>query len=397
MLSQKIINTVKATIPALVENGEELTKHFYARMFEHNPEVAPFFNPANQTSGRQQKALAGAIVAYAQNIDNLEVLGSAVELIANKHASLMVKPEHYPVVGKNLIASIESVLGDAATPEVLTSWGAAYEMLANILSNREAELYAANDEKIGGWNGFRNFRIDKKVVESAIITSFYLVPVDGKPLPDYVPGQYITVRVPMKNGLTTMRNYSLSDRPSGEGFRISVKREVGQPDGLVSTYLHTVMNAGDTIEVGPPCGEFVLGNDDNERPLIFLAGGIGITPLYSMLAQAIARNPKREIVFVHACLDETVQAFKDNLDQLANLSPALNLHYRYVSPKTPDSIGERASIGVIDEALLDDLIETRDGDYFICGPQGFMAAMGDVLKSWNIADAHIHTESFGPQ
>ena len=80
-------------------------------MFSKNPEVAPFFNPAHQTSGSQQRALAGAICAYAANIDNLEVLGGAVELIAQKHASLQIKPEHYPIVGENLLASIREVGG----------------------------------------------------------------------------------------------------------------------------------------------------------------------------------------------------------------------------------------------------------------------------------------------
>ncbi len=94
MLSQQTIDIVKSTAPILNEHGETLTKHFYKRMFSHNPEVTPFFNPANQAGGTQQRALAAAICAYAANIDNLEVLGGAVELIAHKHASLMIKPEH---------------------------------------------------------------------------------------------------------------------------------------------------------------------------------------------------------------------------------------------------------------------------------------------------------------
>src|SRR5690606_36073875 len=106
MLDEKTIQIVKSTAPILQEHGETLTRHFYKRMFSHNPEVGPFFNPAHQTSGSQQKALAGAICAYAANIDNLEVLGGAVELIAQKHASLQIKPEHYPIVGENLLASI---------------------------------------------------------------------------------------------------------------------------------------------------------------------------------------------------------------------------------------------------------------------------------------------------
>jgi nitric oxide dioxygenase len=106
MLTDKTISIVKATAPILEEHGEALTRHFYKRMFARNPEVAPFFNRSNQHVGTQQKALAAAICAYAANIDNLEVLGGAVELIAQKHASLQIQPEHYPIVGENLLASI---------------------------------------------------------------------------------------------------------------------------------------------------------------------------------------------------------------------------------------------------------------------------------------------------
>ena len=115
MLDQHTIRIVKSTASILQEHGETLTRHFYKRMFSHNPEVAPFFNHANQAGGVQQRALAGAIAAYAANIDNVEVLGEAVELIAYKHASLQIKPEHYPIVGENLLASIREVLGEGAT------------------------------------------------------------------------------------------------------------------------------------------------------------------------------------------------------------------------------------------------------------------------------------------
>ena len=110
-LSEKTIAIVKSTAPVLEQNGELLTRHFYQRMFRENPEVAPLFNPAHQAGGSQQRALAGAICAFAANVDQLEVLGAAVETIAQKHAALRILPEHYPIVGENLLASIREVLG----------------------------------------------------------------------------------------------------------------------------------------------------------------------------------------------------------------------------------------------------------------------------------------------
>ena len=146
MLSQRTIDIVKATAPVLEEHGETLTQHFYKRMFAHNPEVAPLFNPAHQRAGSQQKALAAAICAYAANIENLEVLGGAVELIAQKHASLRILPEHYPIVGENLLASIREVLGAGATDEVIAAWTEAYGFLAEILIGRENQIYSMHEQ-----------------------------------------------------------------------------------------------------------------------------------------------------------------------------------------------------------------------------------------------------------
>ena len=179
MLPQRTIDIVKATAPILEEHGETLTAHFYKRMFAHNPEVAPLFNPAHQRAGSQQKALAAAICAYAANIDNLEVLGGAVELIAQKHASLRILPEHYPIVGENLLASIREVLGAGATDDVIAAWTEAYGFLAEILTARERQIYSVQAKARHGWTGFKPFHVARTAPESEVITSFYLQPADG--------------------------------------------------------------------------------------------------------------------------------------------------------------------------------------------------------------------------
>src|SRR5690606_16108532 len=284
MLREETIKVVKSTAPILEEHGETLTRHFYERMFSHNPEVAPLFNPANQAAGLQQKALAGAICAYAANIDNLEALGGAVELIAQKNISLQIRPEQYPIVAENLLSSISKVLDDGATDALSDAWAEAYHVLADIRIGREKQIYRAHAELPGGWVGFRTFRIVSKEIESSVITSFYLVPVDGGELAEYKPGQYITVRVEGPDGYTTMRNYSLSDKPGQDHFRISVKRETGlgagSPDGYVSNLLHAKLEVDSELEVSAPCGEFFLDVTENhERPLVLLAAGVGVTPL----------------------------------------------------------------------------------------------------------------------
>ena len=121
MLSETTIRIVKEITPAVAANAETITRRFYERMFAGNPEVKAYFNQAHQHSGGQQKALAGAICAYFTHIDNLEALTSAVEIIAHKHCSLGIKAEHYPIVGKHLLAAIKDVMGDAATDEIIAA------------------------------------------------------------------------------------------------------------------------------------------------------------------------------------------------------------------------------------------------------------------------------------
>lgn len=399
MLSQKTIQLVKATAPVLQEHGETLTKHFYKRMFEHNPEVAPFFNPANQSAGKQQRALAGAITAYAANIDNLEVLGSAVELIAQKHASLMIKPEHYPIVGENLLASIREVLGEAATDEIINAWAEAYTFLADILIGREKQIYAENAKKPGGWEGFKKFRIIRKEIESNSITSFYLVSADSSSLPMFKPGQYITVRATTPKGLTTMRNYSLSDKPGQDWFRISVKREMppeaNTPAGYVSNILHDKAEVNDTIDIAPPCGEFFLDvSEKHDRPLVLLAAGVGITPIISILLSTLEAMPERKIIFIHASLNEEVQAFKGLVETLARNNINLTTYHRYSDAGTRTG---NASTGFVTTAYLEELLTGRDADYYFCGPQPFMVSIYHDLMKWGIPASQVHFEFFGPR
>jgi len=186
---------IKATVPILKEQGVLLTTHFYNRMFTHNPELKNMFNMDNQQNKKQQTALAMAVLAYAENIENPAVLMPAVDSIGQKHTSLDIRPEHYAIVGKHLIASISEVLGQGATPAILDAWAAAYMQLAAIMTGHEQNLYDNQIKKQGGWTGWRPFIVKDKVRESDEITSFYLYPADAGPVADFTPGQYISVRL----------------------------------------------------------------------------------------------------------------------------------------------------------------------------------------------------------
>jgi len=251
MLSPQIRALVKATAPVLKTHGVALTRHFYARMFDGNPELKHVFNQGHQAGGEQQQALAGAVAAYAEHIDDPSVLAPVVTRIVHKHVSLGIRPEHYPIVGRHLLASIREVLGEAATDELVDAWAAAYGQLADMLIAEEARLYADSAAKPGGWTGWRAFRVVGKQPESADITSFYLAPADGGTVPDYRPGQYVSVRIFVPElGLMQPRQYSLSDAPGQDRLRISVKREPAgaeTPAGRVSNALHDRLQEGGVL------------------------------------------------------------------------------------------------------------------------------------------------------
>lgn len=401
MLSEKTRTIVKQTVPILREHGEALTRHFYARMFKHDPQVKTYFNPAHQHAGTQQKALAAAILAYAEHIDDPGVLGDAIDLIAHKHVSLGIQPEHYPIVGKHLLGAISELLGEAATDDVLTAWAEAYGLLAEVCIQREAELYQSHESQ-HGWTGFRPFIIDRIVEESQVIRSFYLKPADGKRLSSFAPGQYITLRLPSPETGTTMRNYSLSAAPHPDYYRISVKQEPAltpqAPAGYVSHYLHQELSPGDTLEVAPPSGNFTLNTDPTTtRPIVLLSAGVGITPMLAMLHTALKLQPSRPITFIHAALNSNTHSHRSEVDQLNADHDRLQVHIRYSDPLADDHAqGHCDSLGFIDAPLIRSLQAGSEAEYYFCGPKPFMAAVQQALDSLEIPSSQRHYEFFGP-
>lgn len=379
---------VKATVPLLEQGGEALTTHFYQKMLADYPEVRPLFNQAHQASGEQPRALANGMLMYARHIDQLEALGPLVGQIVNKHVALQVQPEHYPIVGRCLLAAISEVLGEAvATPAVIQAWGAAYGQLADVLIAAEASQYHANACRPGGWSGGRVFALVRREAESHQITSFYFKPCDGKAVMRAQPGQYLGLAVRL-DGEEHRRNYSLSALCDGVGYRISVKR-VGQ--GRVSTYLHDQMRVGDTLELFAPAGDFVL--EPGTRPLVLISAGVGITATLPMLEAAASGH--REVLFVHCARDAASQGFAGWLGQLA----AEHHHVRVRVCHSAARAGD-AAVAVqgrlAREHLADWLPATRDVEVYLLGPAAFMAQVRQHLLALGVDQARIHHEFFGP-
>lgn len=398
MLSQATKELIKATAPVLAEQGNSIIRRFYQRLFQAHPELRNLFNMTHQERGQQQEALARAVYAYAANIEQPETLAAMLRNIAHKHASLGVLPDQYPIVGEHLLGAIKDVLQEAASADILAAWAEAYQQLADLLIDMERELYDSSASREGGWRDWRTFVVQEKRQESEVITSFVLAPSDGRPLADFLPGQYISVAVQVPElGLQQIRQYSLSDMPNGQTYRISVKREgePGQPAGKVSCLLHDHIEPGDELLVAPPYGTFHI-DVDARTPIVLISGGVGLTPMVSMLKTAL-QDPARQVVFVHGARNSRVQAMRNRLRQAERENENFRVIVFYNEPLAEDVEGrDYDHPGLVDVKLIRDQILLPDADYYICGPIPFMRKQHDALENLGIPEARIHYEVFGP-
>ncbi|WKE65843.1 NO-inducible flavohemoprotein [Gallaecimonas kandeliae] len=390
MLSASTIAHVKATIPVLEQAGPAITAHFYQRMFSHNPELKDIFNLTNQQTGRQQVALFEAIAAYAKHIETPEVLAGAVERIAQKHTSFVVKPEHYAIVGGHLLATLQELAPEVFDEATTAAWAEAYHFLAGIFIDREGTLYEVRRQAQGGWAGERRFRLVAKTPESERVTSFVWEPVDGGAVLSFEPGQYIGIKVhPAGSDYNEIRQYSLSDKSDGRRYRISVKREGnGEQQGLVSNHLHDQVQVGDEVALIPPAGDFFL-DQESQSPVVLVSAGVGLTPMMAMLETLCAGNSPRPVHFLHACENAAQHSFKDRVVELAGRH-GVNTQVWYRE-------GEALQhSGLMDIAKVKATLPIADGDFYLCGPMPFMASAKSQLLEAGVDEGRIHYEAFGP-
>lgn len=393
-LSAQTIAVVKATVPALAEYGTSITKAMYARLFKDD-HIRSLFNHANQGEhGAQVHALAAAILAYAQNIDNLGALAPVVERIAYKHVGYHILPEHYPYVATALLGAIKEVLGEAATDEILEAWGEAYWFLANIFIAREKVLREEIEQAEGGWSGWRTFIVSDKIRESDVITSFILTPADERPVLHHRPGQYLTFRLRPKGQPELKRNYSISCAPNGRSYRISVKREADGQGG--SRFLHDQIRIGDTLDTTPPAGDFFL-DDAPQRPVILLSGGVGLTPMVSMAETIAADYPALETHYIHGALNSATHAMDDHVRALAGKNGGMRVVTFYSDPAPHDQLGRtHDQEGFISIDWLRSHTPLHQADIYLCGPKLFLRHFIGGLSQAGVAANRIHYEFFGP-
>ncbi|HEY0287382.1 MAG TPA: pyridoxamine 5'-phosphate oxidase family protein [Pseudomonas sp.] len=272
------------------------------------------------------------------------------------------------------------------------------------------EAFSPNSLMTGNWqqtaarlqahtlqDQWRPLRVTRIEDESHGVRSFYLEPVDGVGLPAFKAGQHLPLRLALaEQGKPLIRTYSLSSAPSDEFFRISVKR-----DGLVSAHLHDQVSVGDVLEARAPQGSFVV-DPAEQRPLVLLGAGIGVTPMLSMLREVIYEGKRvrrmRPTWFIQSARRLVDLAFRAELDTLISSAGDSLTAVRLLSkPEPGDWQGEAfQATGRIDLALLKSLLPFDDFDFYVCGPASFTQGLYDSLRAMHIRDERIHAETFGP-
>ncbi|UJR16415.1 hypothetical protein I4U23_003317 [Adineta vaga] len=356
-------NIVRSTAPILKENGKEITSIFYKHMFGNHPELLDIFNQTNQKIGSQPLALANTIYFAAENIDHLDVLMPQVKLIAHKHRALTVLPEHYPIV--------------VDTRDHRCAWAAAYGIIAQIFIDIEKQLYdeLGPDEQD---KGFVPFTIVKKEqVASGPIVALTLERPDHGKMFDYQPGQYLTLRI-KKDGNFHNRHYSLLQPFDGKTYRVAIKDEIErEPKGVVSNEIIDNYKEGDTILASFPAGTFALIDDGKHH--VFIAGGIGITVLSSMIKQLQKQGKNNTATLIHCTQTKEHAAFSEELQSILDKDQYYLL------------CGDQRLEKVILQKVL-----KPDSQVYICGSVPFMDKVEEILKECNHPSSHIHIEAFQP-
>ena len=240
--------------------------------------------------------------------------------------------------------------------------------------------------------------------ESRTQCSFVLEPVDGLALAKFRPGQFLTFSIPnnVAGEAPLLRCYSLSNRPSPDTYRITVKRSLTPPDrpdvppGIGSAWFHDSVDIGDIVQVRAPAGQFVI-DEGSDVPAVFIAGGIGITPMLSMILWCLDTQPGRALHLYYGLRNTAEYAFRAVLEDRALRHPNFHLTTVFSGPwpATP-AAGPTPPPAFIDVDLLRRTLPAGRHRFHICGPAAMMEALVPALGDWGVPASDIHFEAFGP-
>lgn len=274
------------------------------------------------------------------------------------------------------------------------------------LPARDDTRLADEEVAVAAWPGFRTFRVERRVIEDMAesICSFYLTPEDGQVLPTFLPGQFLTFRLDIPNAAggteQVIRCYSLSDSPHPGNYRVSIKRMPAPPGcdvapGRSSNFFHDHVQAGSALQVRAPGGHFHI--DRSDAPVVLIGGGIGITPMLSMLEWCMAEQPEREVWLFYGVRNSREMIMKSRLESIAAAHPNFRLRICFSDPLGEDvAVRDYQHRSRIDVNVLRMQLPLKPYHFYICGPTPMTENLVKSLEDWGVPDARIHFETFGP-
>lgn len=373
-LTASEIGYLQSLAPVVKEHGVTVTTAMYKYMFKTFPEVRSYFNMTNQATGRQPKVLAFSLYQYILHLNNLAPISGFVNQIVLKHCGLGIMPDQYPIVGKCLVHAFKEVLGPAADEQFVSVLSKAYGNLAQTLINAEEDVYKGLQ-----WRGFKDFRVVKIDKEASDVTSVYLTPVDGTKLKPIVPGEYISFRWDIQNPedkTIQPREYSISHDLESNQYRISV-RNIGK----VSEFINNKLKVNDTVPVHAPVGTMKYDSLSKKPKVAVLAGGIGITPMITIMNAALKDGKSVELYYSNETVDRA--PFRKLFEKMAQENPNSFKFNEFISES-----GSRLNVSDLEHINKDEY------DVYLLGPVGYMHEFKTYLTNKGLSD--IHMEFFGP-
>jgi ferredoxin-NADP reductase/MOSC domain-containing protein YiiM len=280
-------------------------------------------------------------------------------------------------------------------PALSKGWRSSFQtMLQQDLSSKTpvGNPGLADEELAPAWPGFRQMRVANINRESDSVTSFILKPIDAQPLPVFLAGQFVVLRLHLDpDKPPVIRSYSLSDLPAADHLRISVKSEL---NGRGSSFLCSRVREGDALDVSAPRGSFTLR--PGQGPVVLLSAGVGATPVMSMLHALAAERSQREIWWIYGARNRVDHPFAEESRSLLKQLARGRGYIVYSRPGAIDQVGaDFDAPGHIDIAMLERIGVSRNSSFYLCGPSSFLQNMRDGLRNWGVLAGSVHTEFFG--
>lgn len=385
-------DVVRATLPVIAQHIDDITSLFYKKMFAARPDLlADLFNRGNQAQGAQQRALAASIATFAAHLVD-PALPHPRELLArigHKHASLGIVAEQYPVVHEHLFAAIIDVLGaETVTAEIAAAWDRVYWLMADTLIGFERQLYSAAGVAPG--DVFHETVVTERIDDPSGVVVFVVESADpARPLPDFLPGQYVSVGAALPDGARQLRQYSLVNAPHAGRLAFAVRpvtATAAQPAGEVSTWLATRVAVGDRLEITLPFGDLTV-DTTAATPLVLISAGIGITPMIGILEYVAATTPRRQVLVAHADRSADTHPLRAVQRELVDALPNAELEIWYEQPAGDSRSGT---------LCVSELELPPEADIYLCGGAGFLQAVRAQLTAAGVAHARVHFELFTP-